>query len=174
MFVCPDCGHSQPSPGPCPSDQTALLPRGDDAILGTSVGVYRIAKLLGVGGMGRVYKGVHPQIGSRVAVKVLSRECADRADLVERFFSEALRRLLVALLIGQEVEAARYEGRRRRGSSPRRARSTSSATRASSTSSICRSSPTVARTSSWSTSTARRWPTSSRSAARCRSAAWRA
>jgi hypothetical protein len=32
---------------------------------------------------------VHPQIGSRVAIKVLSRECADRPELVERFFSEA-------------------------------------------------------------------------------------
>ena len=39
--------------------------------------------------MGRVYKAVHPDIGSRVAVKVLSRDCADKRDLVERFFSEA-------------------------------------------------------------------------------------
>ena len=39
--------------------------------------------------MGRVYKGVHPTIGSRVAIKVLSRECSDRRDLVERFFAEA-------------------------------------------------------------------------------------
>src|SRR5512138_2156792 len=39
--------------------------------------------------MGRVYKGVHPQIGSRVAIKVLSRECSDRRDLVDRFFAEA-------------------------------------------------------------------------------------
>ncbi|MBK7534383.1 MAG: protein kinase [Myxococcales bacterium] len=53
------------------------------------MGPYRIARLLGIGGMGRVYKGVQPQIGSRVAVKVLSRECTDRKDLVERFFSEA-------------------------------------------------------------------------------------
>ena len=89
MFVCPDCGHSQPAAGACPNDQSQLAARGDDVIVGTQVGAYRIAKLLGVGGMGRVYKGVHPSIGSRVAVKVLSRECADRPDLVERFFSEA-------------------------------------------------------------------------------------
>ncbi|HUQ07031.1 MAG TPA: serine/threonine-protein kinase [Kofleriaceae bacterium] len=89
MFVCPDCGHSQPVAGACPGDQTTLVARGDDLLLGIQVGAYRIAKLLGVGGMGRVYKGVHPSIGSRVAVKVLSRECADRPDLVERFFSEA-------------------------------------------------------------------------------------
>jgi serine/threonine-protein kinase len=89
MHVCPDCGHSQPASGACPNDQTPLIARGDDVLLGTTVGVYRVAKLMGVGGMGRVYKGVHPQIGSRVAIKVLSRECADREDLVERFFSEA-------------------------------------------------------------------------------------
>jgi serine/threonine protein kinase len=89
MFVCPDCGHSQPDAGACPTDQTQLVARGDDLLVGIQVGAYRIAKLLGVGGMGRVYKGVHPGIGSRVAVKVLSRECADRPDLVERFFSEA-------------------------------------------------------------------------------------
>jgi serine/threonine-protein kinase len=66
-----------------------LAPVGDDLLLGAQVGAYRVARLLGIGGMGRVYKGVHPTIGSRVAIKVLSRECSDRRDLVERFFSEA-------------------------------------------------------------------------------------
>jgi serine/threonine-protein kinase len=89
MFVCPECGLAQAQGGACPADGTALAPNTEDPIIGTPVGVYRVARLLGVGGMGRVYKGVHPQIGSRVAIKVLSRECADRPDLVERFFSEA-------------------------------------------------------------------------------------
>jgi serine/threonine-protein kinase len=66
-----------------------MVSGGDDLLLGQTVGVYRIARLLGIGGMGRVYKGVHPAIGSRVAIKVLSRECSDRRDLVDRFFSEA-------------------------------------------------------------------------------------
>jgi serine/threonine-protein kinase len=66
-----------------------MAPAGDDGLLGAAIGAYRVARLLGVGGMGRVYKGVQPQIGSRVAIKVLSRECADRRDLVDRFFSEA-------------------------------------------------------------------------------------
>ncbi len=89
MFVCPECGGAQPVPGVCAGDRSPLAPVGDDALLGMTVGAYRVARLLGVGGMGRVYKGVQPQIGSRVAIKVLSRECADRRDLVERFFSEA-------------------------------------------------------------------------------------
>src|SRR5215831_1841747 len=89
MYVCPECGASQPVPGHCGADRWPLAPAGDDGLLGATIGAYRIARLLGVGGMGRVYKGVQPQIGSRVAIKVLSRECADRRDLVERFFAEA-------------------------------------------------------------------------------------
>src|SRR5512144_125084 len=89
MFVCSECGASRPTAGYCEVDGTPLAPNTDDALLGQTIGVYRIARLLGVGGMGRVYKGVHPQIGSRVAIKVLSREMSDRRDVVERFFSEA-------------------------------------------------------------------------------------
>ena len=89
MFVCAECGSSQPVGGRCAADGTPLSPIGEDVLLGTTIGVYRVARLLGIGGMGRVYKGVHPAIGSRVAIKVLSRECSDRRDLVERFFAEA-------------------------------------------------------------------------------------
>ncbi len=89
MFVCPECGLAQPAQGHCPADGTALAPIGEDVLLGTTIGAYRVARLLGIGGMGRVYKGVHPAIGSRVAIKVLSRECSDRRDLVDRFFAEA-------------------------------------------------------------------------------------
>src|SRR5437868_4404227 len=66
MFVCAECGASQPVPGNCTADGQALQPIGDDPILGATIGPYRVARLLGVGGMGRVYKGVHPTIGSRV------------------------------------------------------------------------------------------------------------
>jgi serine/threonine protein kinase len=89
MFVCSECGLTQPAPGPCPADRTPLSPIGEDVLLGTTIGAYRVARLLGIGGMGRVYKGAHPAIGSRVAIKVLSRECSDRRDLVDRFFAEA-------------------------------------------------------------------------------------
>jgi eukaryotic-like serine/threonine-protein kinase len=89
MFVCPECGASQLQAGFCPTDGSPLAAVGEDVLLGTTIGAYRVARLLGIGGMGRVYKGVHPQIGSRVAIKVLSRECSDRRDLVERFFAEA-------------------------------------------------------------------------------------
>ena len=47
----------------------------DDRLIGTEVGRYRIERLLGEGGMGRVYLAVQPMIGSQVAIKILSDEC---------------------------------------------------------------------------------------------------
>jgi serine/threonine-protein kinase len=73
----------------CPKDEEELNPIGDDKLLGSSIGPYQVAALIGTGGMGRVYRGVHPAIGSRVAIKVLSSEFVDRPDLVQRFFDEA-------------------------------------------------------------------------------------
>jgi len=89
MFVCAECGAAQPEAGYCGVDGSALHPRGEDPLLGTTIGPYRVARLMGIGGMGRVYRAVHPTIGSRVAIKILSRESSERPDLVERFFAEA-------------------------------------------------------------------------------------
>ena len=72
MFVCPECGRAQPGPGYCTEDGAAFADASGDPLLGTNIGSYRIAARIGAGGMGLVYKGVHPSIGSRVAVKVLS------------------------------------------------------------------------------------------------------
>jgi serine/threonine protein kinase len=60
-----------------------------DPLLGTEVGRYRIERLLGEGGMGRVYLAIQPMIGSQVAIKILSDECARSPELLERFFAEA-------------------------------------------------------------------------------------
>ena len=60
-----------------------------DPLLGTEIGRYRLERLIGEGGMGQVYLGVQPAIGSRVAVKVLSDQCARDPELLERFFAEA-------------------------------------------------------------------------------------
>lgn len=89
MFVCPECGRSFPAGGFCTEDGQNLRDVGDDSLLGTAVGSYRVAKKLGQGGMGTVYLGVHHSIGSRVAIKVLSQECAKSRALVDRFFAEA-------------------------------------------------------------------------------------
>ncbi len=60
-----------------------------DTFLGKTVGNFRLTRRLGVGAMGAVYEGVHPLVGIRVAVKILSGSTALDRDLVERFFAEA-------------------------------------------------------------------------------------
>lgn len=88
-YVCSECGRTSPTPGACPADGSALKPTAHDPMLGRMIGSYRVVALLGEGGMGRVYKGVHPGIGSRVAIKVLHGQAAADGNAVSRFFSEA-------------------------------------------------------------------------------------
>jgi serine/threonine protein kinase len=89
MNVCPECGLAYDDGGFCSQDGAQLVVTSGDPLLGTMVGPYRVAHLVGTGGMGRVYKGVNPTIRSRVAIKVLSHECSQRPDLIDRFFAEA-------------------------------------------------------------------------------------
>src|SRR6185437_2921875 len=53
------------------------------------VGSFKLVKLLGKGGMGAVFLGEHPGIGSRVAIKMLHPMLAARPELVRRFYDEA-------------------------------------------------------------------------------------
>ena len=59
------------------------------SLVGSTLGSYQLVRLLGSGGMGHVYEGLHPQIGARVAIKVLLPEVANNPTVVERFFNEA-------------------------------------------------------------------------------------
>ena len=58
-------------------------------MLGERVGNYVIKQLLGEGGMGQVFLAEHPQIGKRVALKVLHAELASNQEITTRFFHEA-------------------------------------------------------------------------------------
>ncbi len=88
MFVCGECGARYGEAGFCVADGNPLAATSDP-MLGSVIGRFRLARQLGQGGMGTVYLGVQPAIGSRVAVKVLSEECTRDPDLLERFFAEA-------------------------------------------------------------------------------------
>jgi len=86
--VCGHCGARYPQAGTCPHDGGQLV-LADDPLLGLEVGRYRLVRVLGQGGMGRVYAAVQPDVGSRVAIKVISEEFARDRELAERFFAEA-------------------------------------------------------------------------------------
>ena len=79
-----------------PGRQTSTLvpPRGTIAALvdpniGKTVGSYRLVRRLGVGGMGAVYLGEHPEISSRVAIKILLPSFIRDEVVVGRFIDEA-------------------------------------------------------------------------------------
>lgn len=62
----------------------------DEAVPPTQVaGKYRLMRLLGRGGMGAVWEGVHESLGTRVAVKFIDAEYATSDDLRRRFVNEA-------------------------------------------------------------------------------------
>jgi len=56
---------------------------------GLVAGKYRITRLLGRGGMGSVWEGVHESLGTRVAVKFIDSEHATSDEIRQRFVNEA-------------------------------------------------------------------------------------
>ncbi|HEX5060282.1 MAG TPA: serine/threonine-protein kinase [Kofleriaceae bacterium] len=57
--------------------------------IGQVLGAYKLAELLGKGGMGYVYRAEHVKLGREVALKLLRGDYAKRRDAVLRFFQEA-------------------------------------------------------------------------------------
>ncbi|MBL8922083.1 MAG: serine/threonine protein kinase [Myxococcaceae bacterium] len=60
-----------------------------DPLVGQLLGDYRVEAPIGRGGMGVVYRAVHPLIGRRVAVKTLLPELAEDPEQAARFLKEA-------------------------------------------------------------------------------------
>ncbi len=58
-------------------------------LIGTTIGNYRIESLLGMGGMGRVYLGVHLHLNRPAAVKVMHTHLAGEESFKRRFRQEA-------------------------------------------------------------------------------------
>ena len=108
-LICRSCGGTTGAPkgggagdlaagGPafCSEDGAPLVAKRDhdryprDAFLGTRVGGrYPILAVLGVGGMGRVYRSVQPPLDRAVAIKVQSEASAGSPQALDRFLREA-------------------------------------------------------------------------------------
>ena len=89
--ICPDCHNSYDDEVlHCPEDGRGLgdVPSTDE-LIGRIIGSYRVVRMLGKGGMGAVYMGEHPVIGSKVAIKFLHPQYAHDDKIVDRFFTEA-------------------------------------------------------------------------------------
>jgi serine/threonine-protein kinase len=79
---CPSCGAEQPAQ----SDADG----SDDPFIGQKVaGNFRIESLLGVGGMGKVYKARQLSLDKAVVIKILHDHFKDDPQLVQRFQREA-------------------------------------------------------------------------------------
>ncbi|AKF04645.1 serine/threonine protein kinase [Sandaracinus amylolyticus] len=78
---CSACGHNLERDDPSSP--------GDPLVGRTIAGGYLIQELIGVGGMGRVYKGVQNMLGRTVAVKVIHPHLLGDEQTVARFYNEA-------------------------------------------------------------------------------------
>src|SRR5262245_24043789 len=89
MRVCMSCRRLLSADATeCPDDgadvqAVTTLPRG------ARIGVYRIERLLGEGGMGFVYEATHELLNRRSAIKMLRPELAKHEQVVARFLNEA-------------------------------------------------------------------------------------
>jgi len=91
---CPACERRFPSAFKvCPHDATPLedAPDDEDPMIGAVLGgSYEVVRMVGEGGMGRVYEARHQRLPTkRFAVKMLHPDLARQPDVVTRFQREA-------------------------------------------------------------------------------------
>jgi serine/threonine-protein kinase len=84
-----DAGTADTRDGEAQGDGDGGEARSGVHLSGTLMGAYSIIKLLGEGGMGRVYLAEHTRLGRKVAIKALRSDHTRNPDLVRRFFHEA-------------------------------------------------------------------------------------
>ncbi len=95
-MYCPVCRADYPQDWKvCPKDETTLL-------LSAQIGKYEIAGLLGVGGMGAVYRAINPDTQSKVAIKIMHPAVANAESARARFQREAA--AVAALRTGHVVK----------------------------------------------------------------------
>ncbi len=82
-MYCPVCRADYPEDWKvCPKDETSLL-------RSAQIGKYKIEGLLGVGGMGAVYRAINPDTKGRVAIKIMNPSVAGAESARARFQREA-------------------------------------------------------------------------------------
>lgn len=91
MTLCPQCGTPNESDGRfcmhCGAGTDEARP---DPLIGRTVGgAYLLQELVGVGGMGRVYRAEQNMLGRTVAVKVIHPHLLGDDQTVARFYNEA-------------------------------------------------------------------------------------
>ncbi|HWA76248.1 MAG TPA: serine/threonine-protein kinase [Polyangiaceae bacterium] len=92
---CPVCNGRYPADFKvCPRDATPLedaLPDDGDPVVGQLLsGTYEVLRVIGEGGMGRVYEARHARLpNKRFAIKMLHQELARQPEVVTRFQREA-------------------------------------------------------------------------------------
>jgi serine/threonine-protein kinase len=90
--LCPLCGEAFETEARfCPRDGTALrsAERTGDLVGQVIADRYHVNRMLGEGGMGRVYLAEHVRMGRTCAVKVMNPKLLNDADSVSRFSREA-------------------------------------------------------------------------------------
>ncbi len=94
MRLCPQCSSScEPANKFCPScgfPVGKLVANPDDPLIGRTLqGGYVILELVGVGGMGRVYRAEQTTLGRTVAVKIIHPHLVGEENAAARFITEA-------------------------------------------------------------------------------------
>jgi len=88
--TCPQCGRKFSAPATqCTVDGSALYGPDAERRIGQTIGNYQLLSIIGVGGMGVVYKGQHAILEKPVAVKVLNPRFAQREGGIDQFLREA-------------------------------------------------------------------------------------
>lgn len=58
-------------------------------MINSTIGRYRVTRLIGEGGMASVYEAEHEMLENKVAIKVLNPVLSNNAQIIERFKNEA-------------------------------------------------------------------------------------